>query len=101
MKLIQILPINDTTSSHDWTDSYPYSAISVFALHPLYLRIEDLGYAMPAEFAAELDSAREWLNALEHVDYEEVMKAKTALTRRVFAATPGERSPPAAASANF
>ena len=76
-KLIQILPINDTTSSHDWTDSYPYSAISVFALHPLYLRIEDLGYAMPAEFAVELDSAREWLNALEHLDYVEVMKAKT------------------------
>ena len=48
LKLIQILPINDTTSSHDWTDSYPYSAISVFALHPLYLRIEDMGYAMPA-----------------------------------------------------
>lgn len=86
LKLIQILPINDTTSSHDWTDSYPYSAISVFALHPLYLRIEDLSYPMPAAFAEDLDAAREWLNAMEHVDYEEVMKAKTALTRRVFAA---------------
>lgn len=85
LKLIQILPINDTTSSHDWTDSYPYSAISVFALHPLYLRIEDMGYEMPAGFAAELDSAREWLNALEKIDYEEVMKAKSALTRKVFA----------------
>ena len=84
LKLIQILPVNDTTSAHDWTDSYPYSAVSAFALHPLYLRIEDLGYAMPAEFAAELDSAREWLNALELVDYQEVMKAKTALIRRVF-----------------
>ena len=50
LKLIQILPINDTTSSHDWRDSYPYSAISVFALHPLYLRIDDLKYAMPAAF---------------------------------------------------
>jgi 4-alpha-glucanotransferase len=84
LKLIQILPINDTTSSHDWTDSYPYSAISVFALHPIYLRIEDMGYAMPAEFAVDLDSSREWLNALESIDYEEVMKAKTALTRQVF-----------------
>lgn len=85
LKLIQILPINDTTSSHGWTDSYPYSAISVFALHPLYLRIEDMGYKMPAEFAVELDAAREWLNVLEKIDYEEVMKAKTALTRQVFA----------------
>lgn len=84
LKLIQILPINDTTSAHDWTDSYPYSAISVFALHPLYLRIEDMGYAMPAEFPVELDSQREWLNTLEHIDYEEVMKAKTRLTRQVF-----------------
>ena len=84
LKLIQILPINDTTSSHDWTDSYPYSAISVFALHPLYLRIEDIRHVMPAEFAADLDSAREWLNTLERVDYVEVMKAKTELTRRMF-----------------
>jgi 4-alpha-glucanotransferase len=85
LKLIQILPINDTTSSHDWTDSYPYSAISVFALHPIYLRIEDMGYDMPKEFRVELDSAREWLNTLEHIDYEEVMKAKAKLTRQVFA----------------
>ncbi|MEI8037845.1 MAG: 4-alpha-glucanotransferase [Verrucomicrobiota bacterium] len=85
LKLIQILPVNDTTAAHDWQDSYPYSAISVFALHPLYLRIEDLGCTMPAEFAADLDASREWLNALEHVDYPEVMRAKTALTRRVFA----------------
>jgi 4-alpha-glucanotransferase len=84
LKLIQILPVNDTTSAHDWTDSYPYSAISVDALHPLYLRIEDMGYAMAAEFPAELDSAREWLNTLENIDYEEVMKAKTSLTRQVF-----------------
>ncbi|MBC8126902.1 MAG: 4-alpha-glucanotransferase [Gloeobacteraceae cyanobacterium ES-bin-144] len=84
MKLIQILPINDTTSSHDWTDSYPYSAISVFALHPLYLRIEDMGHAMPASFHEELDSSREWLNTMEHLDYEEVMKAKAKLTREVF-----------------
>ncbi len=84
LKLIQILPINDTTSSHDWTDSYPYSAISVFALHPIYLRIEDLGYPMDAEFPVDLDSSREWLNAMESVDYEEVMKAKRLLTRKVF-----------------
>ncbi len=84
LKLIQILPINDTTSSHEWTDSYPYSAISVFALHPLYLRIEDLGYAMPPAFSQELESARKELNAQEEVDYERVMKAKTQLLRQVF-----------------
>ena len=84
LKLIQILPINDTTSSHDWTDSYPYSAISVFALHPLYLRIDDLSYAMPADFKQELDAAREKLNPLDQVDYEAVMQVKTKLTRQIF-----------------
>ncbi len=84
LKLIQILPVNDTTSAHDWTDSYPYSAISAFALHPLYLRLDDLEYPMPAEFPEEIDSVREWLNALEHVDYEEAMNAKHAFAQRIF-----------------
>lgn len=84
LKLIQILPINDTTSCHDWRDSYPYSAISVFALHPLYLRIDDLDYAMPARFRKELDAGRMALNALNQVDYEGVMKLKIQLTREIF-----------------
>ncbi|RYD42760.1 MAG: hypothetical protein EOP85_10860, partial [Verrucomicrobiaceae bacterium] len=85
LKLIQILPINDTTSSHDWTDSYPYSAISVFALHPVYLRIADLGLEMPSSFAQEVKAARERLNPLEQIDHEAVMKEKTRLTRKIFA----------------
>ncbi len=84
LKLIQILPINDTTSAHDWTDSYPYSAISVFALHPIYLRISDMAYPMPAAFTRELVAARDLLNPLEQVDHEAVMKVKTRLTREIF-----------------
>lgn len=84
LKLIQILPINDTTSSHDWTDSYPYSAISVFALHPLYLRIDDLNYLMPSTFKQEISRERDLLNALDKVDYEAVMRLKSKLTRQVF-----------------
>lgn len=84
LKLIQILPINDTTSSHDWRDSYPYSAISVFALHPLYLRIDDLEYKMPANFAAGLHASRATLNAHNQVDYEGVMSLKIQATREIF-----------------
>lgn len=84
LKLIQILPVNDTTSALDWSDSYPYSAISVFALHPLYLRIDDLGYAMPAAFHKDLEAARMQLNALAQLDYPKVMQAKTLFTRRIF-----------------
>ncbi|RYG32260.1 MAG: 4-alpha-glucanotransferase, partial [Chitinophagaceae bacterium] len=40
LKLIQILPVNDTTATHTWVDSYPYAAISAFALHPLYINLE-------------------------------------------------------------
>lgn len=84
MKLIQILPVNDTTSTKSWTDSYPYSAISAFALHPIYLRIDDLPYAMDAEFSGRVKSERERLNAADAVDYEAVMAAKTAFLREIY-----------------
>ncbi|MGV4470834.1 4-alpha-glucanotransferase, partial [Ornithobacterium rhinotracheale] len=42
--LIQLLPIHDTTVSHDWSECYPYDAISVFALHPMNMCLEKLNY---------------------------------------------------------
>lgn len=39
LKLIQLLPVNDTIATNTWTDSYPYAAISAFALHPLYINL--------------------------------------------------------------
>ena len=47
LSIIQILPINDTTANYSWTDSYPYAAISVYALHPQYLSLENLQYSIP------------------------------------------------------
>ena len=41
-KVLQLLPINDTTITHTWTDSYPYSCISVFAIHPQYADLHAL-----------------------------------------------------------
>src|SRR5947208_11916430 len=41
IKLIQLLPVNDTTASKTWEDSYPYAAISAFALHAMYLNLRD------------------------------------------------------------
>lgn len=86
-KLIQILPINDTTSAGDWTDSYPYSAISVFALHPAYLRLTDLQLAsLPKSLASEAATLRKKLNALPEVDHEAVMATKIRITRAIFEA---------------
>lgn len=82
MGMIQILPINDTTSSHTWTDSYPYSAISVFALHPLYLRLTEMSYALPDGSSIAREGQR--LNAAKQLDYEAVMAVKWRVTREVF-----------------
>lgn len=84
LKLIQILPINDTTSSWDWTDSYPYSAISVFALHPIYLRIDELSVVVSQEVLQQIDEIRAGLNLLGKVDYEQVMRLKSRLTRDIY-----------------
>jgi len=84
-KLIQILPVNDTTSANDWTDSYPYSAISVFALHPAYLRLTEIRLATLSEdLAREATQLGEKLNALPEIDHESVMSAKKRITRALF-----------------
>lgn len=43
--LVQLLPVNDTRVLGDWRDSYPYSSLCVFALHPIYLSLEAIGAA--------------------------------------------------------
>ncbi|MGJ8633897.1 MAG: 4-alpha-glucanotransferase, partial [Luteolibacter sp.] len=82
LKMLQILPINDTTSSRTWTDSYPYSAISVNALHPIYMRLDAMTYPLQDEVVFAAEKAR--LNSLKQLDYEEVMEVKWRLTREVF-----------------
>lgn len=83
LKLIQILPVNDTVSTHTWMDSYPYNAISAFALHPLYLNLDRLA-ADDRALLEEIAAQRKKLNALPAADYEGVMKTKLALARKVF-----------------
>jgi 4-alpha-glucanotransferase len=82
LKLIQILPINDTCATHTWVDSYPYAAISAFALHPLYLNLNALVGDKP--LPKNLEAERKRLNALEAVDYEAVMAAKLKFVRSLF-----------------
>ena len=42
-RVLQILPVNDTSMTGSWEDSYPYNAVSTFALHPQYLRLTAAG----------------------------------------------------------
>jgi 4-alpha-glucanotransferase len=76
MKLIQLLPINDTTATHTWLDSYPYSAISAFALHPMFLNMETLAGEKHSALLQGLNEIKTKLNEYADVDYEAVMKAK-------------------------
>uniref|UniRef100_UPI00260A9309 4-alpha-glucanotransferase n=1 Tax=uncultured Chryseobacterium sp. TaxID=259322 RepID=UPI00260A9309 len=82
--IIQILPINDTTANHSWTDSYPYAAVSVYALHPQYLSLERLDFPIPKDLVQEFESEKEALNALELVDYEKMITAKWKYIKAVF-----------------
>ena len=84
LKLIQILPVNDTTATHTWVDSYPYAAISAFALHPIYLNLGRVASPRNRALLAELEAERQRLNALPEVDWAAVLRAKLAFLRRLY-----------------
>ena len=76
-RVLQMLPINDTTVTHTWTDSYPYSCISVFAFHPQYADLRQLPPLTDPIAKERFDALQKELNALPQIDYERVNKAKT------------------------
>lgn len=73
MHAIQILPINDTTATNTWHDSYPYNSVSVFALHPIY--IDPSEWSHTAAYRRH-EARGHSLNGLQQVDYEEVWRLK-------------------------
>ncbi|MCA6066677.1 4-alpha-glucanotransferase [Chryseobacterium sp. RG1] len=82
--IIQILPINDTTANYSWTDSYPYAAVSVYALHPQYISLENLDFELPKDLVEEFETEKESLNSLELIDYEKMISAKWKYLKAVF-----------------
>lgn len=89
-KVLQVLPINDTTSTHTWTDSYPYSCISIFAIHPQFADLRQLPAVADKEKAAAFEALREELNQLPQIDYERVNNAKIEYLRIIFEQEGGE-----------
>ena len=83
-KVLQLLPINDTTITHTWTDSYPYSCISVFAIHPQYADLHALPELKDAKARAEAEKTRAELNALDKIDYEKVNDFKINFLHQIF-----------------
>lgn len=86
LKLIQLLPVNDTTNTHLDKDSYPYSAISAFALHPMYLNIEELAGDKYAHIIKAFEKNKKRLNENPVLDYENVMQVKTTAIKELFSA---------------
>ena len=84
-RLLQVLPINDTTITHTWTDSYPYSCISIFAIHPQYADINQLPPLADKTLQKKFDQLRKELNALPKIDYERVNNAKVEYLREIYA----------------
>jgi 4-alpha-glucanotransferase len=85
LKMIQILPVNDTTATYSGRDSYPYSAISAFALHPIYLNLNRVATTEAnRRRLAGLEQLRENLNGLETVCYEAVLRAKLGFLKEIF-----------------
>ncbi len=83
-RILQILPINDTTTTHTWTDSYPYSCISIFALHPQYVNLNALPQIADEEKREKFETLREELNALSQIDYERVNNAKNEYLKIIY-----------------
>lgn len=78
--IVQLLPINDTTMTHSWEDSYPYNANSTFALHPQFVNLKAAGVrACPTYKRVQKE-----LNSLEQIDYERVNAEKRKFLRRSF-----------------
>ncbi len=84
MKVIQLLPVNDTTVHHNWDDSCPYNIVSMFALHPHYVDLEAAGALRSKQQMTQFLRRRQELNALPYSDYEAVDRVKNEYLQQLF-----------------
>ena len=84
-KMIQTLPINDTTLRHNNLDSYPYNAVSVFALHPIYINIPRMGKLTPAQ-KKKYEATKAEFNAKPIADYQCVYDEKMKYFKAIYKA---------------
>lgn len=84
IKLIQLLPVNDTTATFTWMDSYPYAAISAFALHPIYINLQKVAGKKHDHIIKALSKKQKQLNQLKEIDYEQVIHFKMNVLHELF-----------------
>lgn len=83
-KMIQTLPINDTILYHTNYDSYPYNAVSVYALHPIYLNLDKTAKLKSKERRDYYEAIKTELNKKTFSDYQHVMNVKWEYFNEVF-----------------
>ncbi len=84
LQLIQILPVNDTIANKSWSDSYPYSAISAFALHPIYINLDKVAEKKLENILRPFRKKQVILNLSPTVDYDKVMELKITVLKELF-----------------
>lgn len=84
MRAIQILPINDTTMSYTWMDSYPYNSISIYAFNPVYCDLNALPQISDKLQMERFMMKQQELNSLKQVDYEAVLSLKLEYLKSVY-----------------
>jgi len=78
--VIQILPINDMG-----LDSVPYSALSAFALDPVFVALDRLeAVTRDPELSRKVAETSARLNQAQRIDYGQVRTAKMELLKEVF-----------------
>ena len=83
-RIIQILPVNDTIVYHTNYDSYPYNAVSVYALHPIYLHLENLGMLKDEKQNEYFAQKKKEFNAKTFSDYQNVLNVKWEYFKMIY-----------------
>ena len=91
LSIIQLLPVNDTG-----TQSSPYSGLSAFALHPIYITIEDVPgfnelYKTDSDFKTEYDAFIKNNSYCPRYDYDSILNTKNSILKKIYDAS-GEGS---------
>ena len=85
LKLIQVLPLNDTIGTYTDADVLPYAAISAFALNPLFLNLPAVGN-LPAThpLQKEYKQKQAELNAQDLIPFMDVITYKLHYARELY-----------------
>ncbi len=87
IKIIQLLPVNDSG-----TQSSPYSTLSAFALHPIYISLKQIPefeklLADDKKIAADYSNFIKANSKKQRYDYQEILNSKTYFLQQVYEKT--------------